>query len=486
MADEQRDGPSAAAVRTPEKPAFIEHDLTTSYVDFDARTDLIARGLAARGVGAGDRVAIMLPNSVAFFEVWAAVAKLQGSVVLVNTHLKADEVAYIVEDSAAKVLVDDLDLVDALVDDGFTNDVALAPCETLAPPVFYTSGTTGRPKGVVHGTFDATRAKLAQQGQVALWGWLPDDVYLLSGPAYHAGPGGFVMSALFVGATTVILPHWDAREWLRLVDAHRVTLSFMTPAHFIRILEVPEEQRARYDLSSLRLIVHGAAPCPVEVKQRIIAALPATEIWELYGASEGGATRIGPAEWLERPGSVGRPWPGVEVRIVDDDGNQCAPGTAGRIYIQPPGGARFHYHDAPEQTEQAWRDGAFTVGDIGYVDDDGYLFLTDRASDMVIRGGVNVYPREIEEVLFTHPAVVDCAVFGIPDARYGEQLKAVVETRADVTPEALQAFVRERLADYKVPGSVELVDELPRNPNGKVMKRWLREQAWAGHERAIG
>ena len=327
---------------------------------------------------------------------------------------------------------------------------------------------------------------MAQQGQVALWGWLPEDVYLLSGPAYHAGPGGYVMSALFVGATTVILPHWDAREWLRLVDAHRVTLSFMTPAHFIRILEVPEEERAKYDLSSLRLIVHGAAPCPVDVKRRIIAALPATEIWELYGASEGGATRIGPSEWLARPGSVGVPWPGVEVRIIDDDGNACPPGTPGAIYIQPPGGARFHYHDTPEKTEQAWRDGAFTVGDIGYLDDDGYLFLTDRASDMVIRGGVNVYPREIEEVLFTHPAVVDCAVFGIPDPRYGEQLKAVVETRTTVTTTELQAFVQERLADYKVPAEVELVDELPRNPNGKVMKRWLREQAWAGHDRPIG
>ena len=173
------------------------------------------------------------------------------------------------------------------------------------------------------------------------------------------------------------------------------------------------------------------------------------------------------------------PWPGVEIRIVGEDGAPCAPGEQGAIYIQPPGGARFHYHDAPDKTEAAWRDGAFTVGDVGYLDDDGYLFLTDRVSDMVIRGGVNVYPREIEEVLFAHPAVVDCAVFGVPDERYGEQLKAVVETRTDVAPEELQAFVRDRLADYKVPASVEIVPELPRNPNGKVMKRWLREQAWA-------
>jgi long-chain acyl-CoA synthetase len=479
-------GPSAVAARTPDKLAFVEDGLTTSYVDFDARTDLVARGLAARRLGADDRIALMLPNSVAFFEVWAAAAKLGAAVVLVNTHLKADEVAYIVADSGAKVLVDDLDDVDALVVAGAGHETALRPCETLAQPVFYTSGTTGRPKGVVHASFDEARARFAQQGQVALWSWLPEDVYLLSGPAYHAGPGGFVMSALYIGATTVILPRWDAREWLRLVDAHRVTLSFMTPAHFIRILEVPEAERARYDLSSLRLIVHGAAPCPVEVKRRMIAALPDTEIWELYGASEGGATRIGPDEWLTRPGSVGLPWPGVEVLVVGDDGAPCAAETPGTIYIRPAGGARFHYHDAPDKTAQAWRDDAFTVGDIGYLDGDGYLFLTDRANDMVIRGGVNVYPREIEEVLFTHPAVVDCAVFGVPDERYGEQLKAVVEARAEVTPDALQAYVRARLADYKVPAVVELVDELPRNPNGKVMKRWLRDQAWAGHDRRIG
>jgi long-chain acyl-CoA synthetase len=479
-------GPSAAAVRTPDKPAFIERDLPLSYVDFDARTDLVARGLAARGIGTDDRVAIMLPNSVAFFEVWAAVAKRQGAVVLVNTHLKHEEVAYIVEDSGAVLLVDSVDLVDDLLAAGEHNDADLVPCEVLAQPVFYTSGTTGRPKGVVHGGFDRERARLAQQGQVALWGWTPDDVYLLSGPAYHAGPGGFVMSALFVGATTVVLPRWDALEWLRLVSTHRVTLSFMTPAHFIRLLEVPDETRAAFDVSSLRLIVHGAAPCPVDVKRRIIATLPDTEIWELYGASEGGATRIGPKEWMERPGSVGRPWPGVEVRIVGDDGRRCPPGTPGTIYIAPSGGVRFHYHDDPDKTDQAWRDGAFTVGDIGHVDDDGYLFLTDRASDMVIRGGVNIYPREIEEVLFTHPAVVDCAVFGVPDDRYGEQLQAVVETRHEVEPETLRAYVGERLADYKVPAFVELVDELPRNPNGKVMKRWLRDQAWADRERRIG
>ncbi len=344
---------------------------------------------------------------------------------------------------------------------------------------------------MIHGVFTGEIARRAQQGQVALWQWTADDVYILSGPAYHAGPGGYVMTALFVGARSVIMQPggsgaWDAREWLRLVDQERVTISFMTPAHFIRILEVPDAERARFDLSSLRIIVHGGAPCPVPVKRRIIDALAPAAVWELYGASEGGATRISPEEWLARPGSVGTPWPGVDVRVLDDDGHVIDPGETGLVYIRPAGGARFHYHDDDAKTASAWRDDSFTVGDVGHLDADGYLFLTDRASDMVIRGGVNVYPREIEDVLFTHPAVVDCAVFGVPDERLGERLHAVVEARAAVTNDELDTWCRERLAAYKVPASWELVAELPRHPNGKVLKRALREQAWAGRDTKIG
>jgi long-chain acyl-CoA synthetase len=494
----------------PGKPAFVEGERVTTYGEFGDRAGRLARVLAALGAGSGDRVAIMLPNSTAFFETWAAAAELHASVVLVNWHLKRDELAYILDDSGAKVLVAHASLREvyeaatassgcALMvvggePDEYERAIAAVPAgevvpvrsAVLASPVFYTSGTTGRPKGVIHGTFDAGRARLAQQGQIALWGWQPDDVYILSGPAYHAGPGGYVMSALFVGATSVVLPTWDAREWLRLVQRHHVTISFMTPAHFIRILEVPEAERRDFDLSSLRLIVHGGAPCPVPVKHRILDALAPAQIWELYGASEGGATRISPDEWRARPGSVGVPWPGTEVRVLDDDGAARAAGEPGLVYIRPAGGARFHYHDDDAKTSQAWRDDAFTVGDIGYLDADGYLFLTDRASDMVLRGGVNIYPREIEEVLYTHPAVVDCAVFGVPDERYGEALHAVVELRAPVDTDALRSHVQAALADYKVPNVFEVVDELPRNPNGKVMKRLLRERAWAGQERNIG
>jgi long-chain acyl-CoA synthetase len=259
------------------------------------------------------------------------------------------------------------------------------------------------------------------------------------------------------------------------VERRGGTRSFLVPAHFIRILEIPDAERAAFDVSTLRLIVHAAAPCPVAVKRRMMAAFPDTAIHELYGASEGGATRISPEEWLERPGSVGRPWPGVEIKVLDEGGSPVPTGSDGIVWIKPPGGHRFSYRNDPEATDRAWRDDAFSVGDIGHLDDAGYLTITDRVSDMVLWGGVNIAPREIEEVLYEHPSVVDCAVFGVPDERDGEVLKAMVETTGSVTVEELADHVRSRLADYKVPRRWELVDELPRDPNGKVLKRLLRQ-----------
>src|SRR5262249_27980573 len=251
------------------------------------------------------------------------------------------------------------------------------------------------------------------------------------------------------------------------IDRRHATTTFLTPAHFIRILEVPDDERANFDLSSLRLIIHGGAPCPPSVKRRIIEALPDTEVWELYGASEGGATRVSPADWLARPGTVGLPWPGVEILVLAADGELAATGDEGVIYIKPPGGNTFHYHRDDAKTAQAWRDGAFTVGDVGRLDADGYLYITDRVSDMVIRDGVNVYPREIEDVLHLHPAVVDCAVFGVQDERRGEVIVAVVEARAAVTADELAGHVQDHLADFKCPENFIFVDELPRDPNGK-------------------
>jgi long-chain acyl-CoA synthetase len=448
----------------------------------------------------------MLPNGTEFFEVACAGARAEARFLPINWHLKGEELAWILADSGASVLVAHASLAEhvdvarsrapdcqvLMVDDkgteGYENGIAVSPQsgrDGWATPafMFYTSGTTGRPKGVVHGNVDMGRLEMAQMGLMALWGVTGKDVYLLTGPGYHAGPGGYAFTTLYAGGTVAALPHFDAREWLAAVARHRATFTFMAPAHFIRILEVPEEERAQYDLSSLRLVIHAGAPCPASVKHRIIEALPDTEVWELYGMSEGGATRVSPEEWLERPGTVGKPWPGVEVRILDEEGAPVATGEPGVIYVKPQ--APFVYHNDDAKTAEAWRDDAFTVGDVGYLDGEGYLYLTDRATDMIIRGGVNVYPREIEDVLHDHPDVVDCAVFGVPDDRLGERIKAVVETRGSASPEELQEHVRARLADFKVPELVELVDELPRDPNGKVMKRHLREEHWKSRGSAI-
>ncbi len=259
----------------------------------------------------------------------------------------------------------------------------------------------------------------------------------------------------------------------------------MTPAHFIRLLEVGEAIRARFDISSLRHVLHGGAPCPVEVKERIIELLHHSEIWELYGMSEGGATRVGPEEWKQHPGTVGKPWPGVEITIRDTWTLDSLPtGSDGLVYIRPAMG-RFRYLHDDNKTAAAWNGDSFTVGDVGHLDEDGFLYLTDRQVDMVIRNGVNVYPQATEEVLHRHPSVVDCAVFGVPDPREGEHLRAVVELRTPTPVIELVDWCRERLDPIACPTEVDVVEELPRDPNGKVLKRFLREAVWSDSGRSI-
>jgi long-chain acyl-CoA synthetase len=495
--------PLNAAARA-DRLAVVCETESLSYRELDERSSQLAHVLRALGAVAGERIGIMLPNSIEFVECLAASAKVEVASLTINWHLRADELAWIIEDSGIRVLVAHTDHTDVVekatagadcavlwVGGDYEQQLADAP-STPVPyawptswPVIYTSGTSGRPKGVIHGSAAPDMMEMTHEHLAALWGYEPEDVHLVAGPLYHAGPLGYCNLTLFTGGTVVLLDSWDPAEFLRNVETHRVTTTFLTPAHFIRILELPERRRSQKDVSSLRHVIHAGAPCPRSVKEATIAAFPHAQIWELYGMSEGGATRVSSDEWLEHPGTVGLPWPGVEIRIVDiDSGERLPAGRDGLIYVRPARG-RFRYHNDDAKTAEAWADDAFTVGDVGHLDEAGYLYLTDRRSDMVIRSGVNIYPREVEEVLHRHASVVDCAVFGVPDDRDGERLTAVVEVRGQVDADELDEWCHQHLDAFKCPSTIELTDQLPRDPNGKVLKRLLRDEAWSSAGRSI-
>jgi long-chain acyl-CoA synthetase len=339
--------------------------------------------------------------------------------------------------------------------------------------LIYTSGTTGRPKGIERG-FDPATNHLGLVGMAQLWGLDGADVTLVAGPCYHTGPASYAQVHLLIGGTAVILPHFDAAAALAAMARHRVTNAFMVPTHFSRILQLPAAERARHDLSSVRLVMHSAAPCPPAVKRGIMDVFPPGTVTEFYGASEGGFSRITAEQWLRKPGSVGTPWPGHTLRILDEQGGELPAGEVGLIYVRGPR-MDFRYRGADEKTRAVFRDGYFTAGDLGYLDADGYLFIADRRTDLIISGGANIYPAEVEAALMTHPAVADVAVIGVPDAEMGKSVLAVVEllAGANATAEQLIAHTRRDLAHYKCPRRIEFVDALPREPQGKVRKHEL-------------
>jgi long-chain acyl-CoA synthetase len=465
----------------PAKDAIVWGAERLSFETFDRRADQAARAFHRAGVAARDRVAVAFGNRPEFFEAAEALARLGATTVPVSWRFKADEIRYMVEDSGAMLIVFEPGMeaevaglrARSLVE--YRAAVVAEPATTLgAVPDFvvpdaevYTSGTTGRPKAV-------ERAKVAAPpvNFLEFWGIAgTDERHLCCAPVYHSQPRAFAQFALAAGHTLVLMERFDPEEFLQAVERERVTWVSMAPIHFVRILALPDETRERYDLSSLRLVMHSAAPCPVDVKRRIMDLFPAGTVWELYGGTEALFTMAPPDEWLRKPGTVGRAGPGITVKILDDDGVELGPGEVGTVYAsQPP----FSYRGAPETTAESWRDDLFTLGEMGHLDEDGYLFLHDRKKDMIVTGGSNVYSAEVEAVLITHPAVADVAVIGVPDEEFGEQVKAIVEARRPVEADQLIAHCRDRLAHYKCPRSVDFVDVLPRDPSGKLRKRELR------------
>ena len=494
-------GVAAHARARPGKPAIIAGIRRLTYAELDERANQAARAFQRLGVAGGDRVCVALRNRIEFLEAATAAARLGAIVIPLSWRFKREEVNAIAGDAQARLVVAEADAVDTMAglpalhlggpyEEAVTAEQTKAPDGGLDPaPVFfryYTSGTTGVPKAIERPNppRDAYLAGVRSYPQLAgVTG--PGEVHLACGPLYHTAPCAFANYALLFGHTVVLMEHFDAREGLELTERERVTWSHMVPINFVRILALPEDVRTIADLSSVKRILHAAAPCPVDVKRRIIELFPPGTVWEYYGMTEGLATIISPEEWLAKPGSVGRAAPGIQMSILDENGNEMKPGEPGLVYVSPMGGVRFEYGRAPEKTAEAWRGDLYTVGDMGYLDEDGYLFLTDRKVDLIISGGANIYPAEVESVLYRHPAVGDCAVIGIPDDEWGESVLAVVEPRTPVEPDDLIAFCRANLAHYKCPKRVELVDRLPRDENGKVRKRELRDPYWAGRARKI-
>lgn len=507
------------ATERPEHLALVDPDgRETSAGALHARCNAIVHGLRGLGLAKGDCFAIVLPNSADLLALYLAATQAGLYMTPINHHLTAPEIAYILEDCEAKAIVaherfaatagaaareSSIPAVARLAVgaiEGFRSfDDFVAAQPTTAPPdraagsvMFYTSGTTGRPKGVRRGLApldpDTVASLFAAFPQ--MFGITPQDgnVHLCGSPLYHTAVLTFASCSLHLGHTVVVMEKWTPEECLRLIERRRVTTSHMVPTQFHRLLALPEAARAKYDVSSLRHMIHAAAPCPIDTKRRMLAWWGPV-IDEYYAATEGGGTKVSAEDWLAHPGTVGRAWPGAQIRILDDEGKDCPPGTPGTVYMAL-GAAAFEYHKDQAKTAASRREGFFTVGDVGYLDEEGWLFLCDRKTDMIISGGVNIYPAEIEAVLLQHPAVGDVAVFGIPDTDWGEQVKAVIEPAPDaVAGDALAAdvlaFCADRLAKYKTPKSIDFVDALPRDPNGKLYKRKLRDPYWQGRERAI-
>ena len=494
----------------PDVPAIVSAHGERTFAELNAAANRLVRAWRARGVVAGDAVAVMVSNRPEFAEVLAATQRSGLRVTAINWHLTADEAAYIVGDCQARVFVADARFADVAAEaarrspqatvllavggaiEGFEPyDEAVAAAAgddiddpTLGRSMLYTSGTTGRPKGV-------HRAEVPPSSGIgALFGYTAGrSIHLCTGPLYHAAPLAFSLTIpINAGCGVVLMDRWTPEETLALIAERGITHSHMVPTMFHRLLRLPDEVRAAADVSSLQMVLHGAAPCPVAVKQAIIDWWGPVLV-EYYAATEGTGTFVTSSEWLERPGTVGRSPTPDHVRILDPVSGEPLPaGEVGTVYLKAPAVGRFDYFGDPDKTAASYQGDHFTMGDVGYLDADGYLFLTDRSADLIISGGVNVYPAEVEAELLGHPDVADAAVIGVPDPDWGEVVVAVVEVRPDAVPgdelaAALVAHCRAGLAHFKCPRRVDFTDRLPRTDSGKLYKRRLRDEYRARAER---
>lgn len=482
-----------------------------SFSELNGRANQLVRFLRDRGIGAGDAIAVVSRNRPEFVEGLAASMRAGIRFTPVNFHLTGEEAGYVIDNCEAKAVIYDAHLgtgVDAIshaqncsvrlaiggdIDEFEDYEGAIASYDTsdLDDPLrgssmLYTSGTTGRPKGVYRKNPPVANA-LAMSGS----GIGPGKVNLCTGPAYHAAPLLFnVSTPLNMGSAIVMMDRWDPQETLKLVDEYGVTHTHMVATMFHRMLQLPEEIRTAYDISSLEYVVHGAAPCPVHVKHAIIEWFGPI-VNEYYAATEGGGGfTIDSETWLKKPGSVGNTPMPEGTRIVSDDGEEVAQGETGTIYFKAPDTGRFEYFKSPEKTGESYRGDWFTLGDMGYFDEDGFLFLNGRSAETIISGGVNIYPQEIDEALLSHEAVLDVCTVGVPNEEWGEEVKAVVQLAEGFQPsaelaEAIIAHGRLKLAGFKSPRSVDFVDDLPRLPSGKIQRRLVRTPFWEGRDRQI-
>lgn len=506
----------------PDKPAIIHAttDERISFAELNDRSNRLAQLFWQKGLRPGDHVALFMENNLRFFEVvWAA---LRSGLYLtpINRYLTGEEAGYILDNCEARILVTSKYLgkvaaelpehaprchtwlmVDG-VEPGFEayeDAVAGQPAAPLEREpagqfMLYSSGTTGRPKGIkrpLSGALISEDTGFVTMLMEQLWHLDEQSVYLSPAPLYHSAPAGFTTAALSRGATVVMMPRFDEVGALQAIQDYRVTHSQWVPTMFTRMLKLPEASRVGFDLSSHRVAIHAAAPCPLGIKQQMFDWWGPI-IHEYYAGTEAnGFTHCGPEEWLSHPGTVGKPVFGVP-RICDDDGNELPVGQPGIVYFEMPE-RPFSYHKDDDKTrsvQHPQHDNWTALGDVGYLDEDGYLYLTDRASFMIISGGVNIYPQEIEDQLILHPAVTDVAVIGVPDEEMGEAVKAVVQL-ADpngdhaALEQELLAYGREHLAHYKCPRSVDFMEELPRLPTGKLYKRILKDRYWGRHDSKI-